>query len=369
MKRLVRLAPISFLGAAAFLNYTTSSAVTAPIKWRDCLKQTSEWYESNEATRIADNVLLYQRDSGGWPKNVDMATVLTQTEKAELVKHKQENDSTIDNRATYTQLTFLARVYTARKLERHQEALLKGVNYLLKAQYDNGGWPQYYPKLAGYYKHITYNDDAMIGVMELLRDIARKEPDYRFVDEDRRRKADKAVEKGVECILKTQIIVRGRRTVWCAQHDEVTLAPTPARKYELISLSGYESVGIVRFLMSIDHPDNRVIDAVESAIAWFNESKLTGIKWIERTDAAKPKGYDRVVIKDLNAGPLWARFYEIDTNRPIFVGRDSVVRYNVAEIEEERRNGYRWYVSDPAQLINVDYPAWRKRWRNWIQPR
>jgi len=125
----------------------------------------------------------------------------------------------------------------------------------------------------------------------------------------------------------------------------------------------------VRFLMSIDHPDNRVIDTVESAIAWFNESKLTGIKWIERTDAAKPKGYDRVVIKDLNAGPLWARFYEIDTNRPIFVGRDSVVRYNVAEIEEERRNGYRWYVSDPAQLINVDYPAWRKRWRNWIQPR
>jgi len=213
MKRLVRLASISFLGAAAFLDYTTSSAVTAPIKWRDCLKQTSEWYESNEATRIADNVLLYQRDSGGWPKNVDMATVLTQTEKAELVKHKQENDSTIDNRATYTQLTFLARVYTARKLEHHQEAFLKGVNYLLKAQYDNGGWPQYYPKLAGYYKHITYNDDAMIGVMELLRDIARKEPDYRFVDEDRRRKADKAVEKGVECILKTQIIVRGRRTV------------------------------------------------------------------------------------------------------------------------------------------------------------
>jgi PelA/Pel-15E family pectate lyase len=93
-------------------------------------------------------------------------------------------------------------------------------------------------------------------------------------------------------------MVRGRRTVWCAQHDEVTLAPAPARKYELVSLSGHESVGIVRFLMSIDHPDNRVIDAVESAIAWFNESKLTGIEWIEKADVAKPKGYDRVVIKD-----------------------------------------------------------------------
>jgi len=152
---------------------SNNSAPPAPFNWKDALRQKPEWYAGDEAVRVADNLLLYQRDAGGWYKNIDMAAALNGRQKAALVKQKQEDDSTIDNGATYTQLEFLARVYTARRLERHREAFLKGVDYLLKAQYSNGGWPQYYPRLTGYYKHITYNDGAMIGVMILLRDIAR----------------------------------------------------------------------------------------------------------------------------------------------------------------------------------------------------
>ena len=333
----------------------------APIKWADSLKQEPEWYGGDEAVRIADNVLLHQRGTGGWSKNVDMAAVLTEREKAGLIKQKQKNDSNIDNGATYTQLAFLARVYTARKLERHRDAFLKGVDYLLKAQYDNGGWPQYYPRLTGYYKHITFNDGAMINVLRLLRDIAQKKAAYVFVDEDRRDKAEKAVQKGVECILKTQIVVQGKRTVWCAQHDEVTLAPAGGRKYELPSLSGGESVQIVRFLMGIERPGEQVVEAIESAVAWFKRSKITGIRWIEKPHGSRPGDFDRMVVQDPNAEPLWARFYEIGTNRPMFVGRDGVVKYNVAEIEEERRNGYQWYIDTPAKLLNEDYPAWQKK--------
>jgi len=336
----------------------------APIKWGDALDQKPEWYGSEEGTRIADNLLVYQFDTGGWPKNIDMARRLTNEEKAALVRQKQEQtESTIDNGATFTQLAFLARVYTAQKLPRHKDAFLKGVDYLLKAQYPNGGWPQYYPLRAGYYSHITYNDNAMIGVMKLLRDIARRKPDYAFVDEDRRQRAEKAVEKGIECILKTQVVVEGKRTVWAAQHDEVTLAPAPARKFEPVSLTGHESVGIVRFLMTIDRPDERVIEAVESAVAWFEKSKINGIRYVEKPDATKLHGFDRVVVKDASAGPLWARFYEIGTNRPIFIGRDSRIKYDVAEIEDERRNGYAWYVDSPLELLNKEYPKWRKKWR------
>ena len=72
---------------------------------------------------------------------------------------------------------------------------------------------------------------------------------------------------------------------------------------------------------------------------------------------------DRVVVQDPAAPPLWARFYEIGTDRPVFEGRDQVVRYSVAEIEPERRNGYRWYTDEPSKLLNEDYPAWRKKWR------
>jgi PelA/Pel-15E family pectate lyase len=309
------------------------------IAWNDAQKKPDEWYASAEALRIADNLLLYQRNSGGWPKNIDMAKPLSDSARDALLRQKNETDSTIDNGATYTQLSFLARVYTAQHQDRHREAFVKGLDYLLKAQYPNGGWPQFYPNLSGYYKHITFNDGAMIGVMKLLRDVAAAKSSYAFVDEARRANAAKAVEKGIDCILKTQLIVNGRRTVWCAQYDELTLAPAPARKYEVVSLSGGESVDIVRFLMSIKNPSRAVVDAVESAVAWFRQSQLTN-----------PQG-----------GPIWARFYEIGSNRPIFVGRDGVVKYNIAEIDEERRTGYRWYVDDAAKLLSQDYPAWHKK--------
>jgi PelA/Pel-15E family pectate lyase len=113
--------------------------------------------------------------------------------------------------------------------------------------------------------------------------------------------------------------------------------------------------------MGIRQPDERVIRAVESAAAWFEKSKLTGIKWEQRPDPSKSRGYDRVVVKDPNAGPIWARFYELKTNRPIFIGRDSRIKYDVMEIEEERRTGYSWYVDEAAKLLSVEYPAWQKR--------
>jgi PelA/Pel-15E family pectate lyase len=349
-----------FKRAVRALSGKANQAV-GTIAWADAQNKPEEWYASVEALRIADIVLLYQRDSGGWPKNIDMAKPLDEDDRAALRRQKKDTDSTIDNGATFTQLSFLARVYTAQPQERHRESFLKGLDYLLKAQYANGGWPQFYPDLNGYYKHITFNDEAMIGVMKLLRDVAAAKPVYAFVDEARRASAARAVEKGIECILKTQVVLNGNRTVWCAQHDEVTLAPAPARKFEVVSLSGGESTGIVRFLMSIKEPSPAVIEAVESAVAWFEQTQLKGIKWIDKADSSQPNGFDRVVVKDPQAGPIWARFYELGTNRPIFVGRDGVIKYDVAQIEHERRTGYNWYVDEPAKLLQRDYPAWCKK--------
>jgi len=342
-------------GAAQSVQMQAKSAAS---KWPDVLKNDAAWFAGDEAARIADNLLLYQRSSGGWPKNIDMASVLDDAAKAALLKQKKEVDSTIDNSATYTQLKFLARIYDAQHTDRYKQAFLNGVEYLLKAQYANGGWPQFYPLHRGYYTHITYNDDAMIGVMELLRDIAKKKPPYSFVDETLRTRASSAVDRGIECILKTQVVVDGKLTVWCAQHDEVTFKPAAARAFEPVSLSGQESVGIVRFLMRIDHPNEQVITAIESAIAWFEKTSIVGFRWQETPTAG---GFDRVLVRDAGAGPLWARFYEIGTNRPIFSGRDSVIRYDVAQIESERRNGYRWYTDAPEKLLKVDFPAWQAK--------
>jgi PelA/Pel-15E family pectate lyase len=343
------------------ISATLSIQGQQTIQWDQALNQPPAWYGSDEAVRIADNLLLYQRETGGWPKNIDMAAPLNEKERAELSGRKKQRDSTIDNSATYTQMAFLALVYQSTRHSRFKESFITGLDYLLKSQYANGGWPQVYPIPAGYHRHITFNDDAMVGVMNLLRQISRKQPEYSFVDDDRRLRAERAVEKGIDCILKCQIKVKGKLTVWCAQHDEITLEPASARTYEKVSLSGSESVGIVRFLMGIDNPGPPVIESIQSAVAWFNVAKLTGIKVIEKPDISLPKGFDMIVVKDPNALPLWARFYDIETNRPIFSGRDGIIKYSLAEIEHERRIGYHWYTTAPLELLEKDYPAWQKK--------
>jgi PelA/Pel-15E family pectate lyase len=324
------------------------------VAWNDALKQAKLWYAVDEATRIANQVIQYQRDNGGWPKNVDMAAMLTQAEREKLAKEKTETDTTIDNGATTTQLEYLAKVITAKNIDSHKAAFFKGLDFVLSMQYENGGFPQYYPLKNDYSRAITFNDNAMINVLRLLRAIASKKEDYLFVDEPRLLKSEQAIAKALPIILKTQIAINGKKTIWAAQYDEQTLKPAAARKFEPVSLTAGESVGIVRYLMLDAKPTSEVSDAIESAIAWYRKNKIDGIRW-ERRDGVN------AVIKDKTAAPIWARFYQIETMRPIFVGRDAVIRYDVMQIDAERRNGYAWYVSEPNKLLNEDYPKWKAK--------
>lgn len=317
-----------------------------------------------EKLALADNVLAYQYSCGAWPKNIDMRQPFTDATRARLADPKNDFDPTIDNGATTTQIRFLAAVFTATGHARHRDSALRGIDYLLDAQYANGGWPQYFPLRKGYYAHITFNDDAMINVMELLRDVASAKAPYVFVDQPRRTRAADALTRGLECILRTQIVVDGRPTAWAAQHDEVTLAPAAARKFEPTCYASAESAGIVRYLLAMDRPTPAIIAAVEGAVAWFNQTKITGI----RVDLiATPEGKDRVVIPDPAAPPIWARFYELGTLRPIFSGRDSVIHYSLAEIERERRGGYAWYVDRPAEILKK-HPTWAARRQSQLPP-
>lgn len=336
------------------------------VSWNEVLKQKLLWYQTDEAARIADQVVLYQKDNGGWEKNLDIALMLTQKEREELIKRKSDSsETTIDNGSTYTQIAYLAKTNTASlakttpptNFPKHKEAFFKGLDYLLASQYENGGFPQFFPLQNNYSRHITFNDNAMIGVLKLLRDIAERKENYLFVDEQRRLKAEKAVEKAIPLILKLQVEISGKKTVWAAQYDEKTLKPANARKFEPASLTAGESVGIVRFLMLDSTPDKAKIDAIESAISWYRANKIEGFRW-ER------KNGENTLVIDKNAPPIWARFYEIETMKPIFIGRDAVIHYDVMEIETERRNGYAWYVSEPNELLEKDYPKWLEKIKN-----
>ncbi|QEL15934.1 pectate lyase [Limnoglobus roseus] len=317
------------------------------------LKKPDTWFAGDEAKKIAANILSFQTELGGWPKNES-------TTAGPYTGDRKDLKPTYDNGATTDELRFLARIYSATKDAPYKTAFDRGLDYVLAGQYPNGGWPQYHPPGKGYHRHITFNDNAMVRLLTFLREVATTKT-YAFVDDARRKTAATAFDRGIVCILKCQIKVDGKLTAWCAQHDEIDFRPRPARTFELATLSGSESVGITRILMSLDDPSPEVVRAVEAAAAWFEAAKLTGIRVASEKDEKGPKGVNKVVVKDPTAPPLWARFYEIGTNKPVFADRDGVQKMALADIGYERRNGYAWYGAWPEKLLTVGYPAWKKR--------
>jgi pectinesterase len=348
--------------ALIFALSTSSYAQLSTEKWANIInKKDPAWFATNEAKEVAENVLLYQRNIGGWPKNIQMQNPLSEVEKQKLIALKADAKGlTTDNKATSQEMLFLSKMYAQVPDERYKNAFLSGLDYLLEAQYENGGWPQFYPLKKGYYTHITYNDDSMVNILNILKHCADKTDYYSIkVPEAIIEKAKIAFNKGIDCIIKSQYKQNGVLTAWCAQHDEVTLLPAKARAYELPSLSGKESAKIVLLLMSIENPSPEIITAVNSAVTWFEKTKITDLRE-ERVPVPNRKIMEKVMVKDPNATPLWARFMELSDNTPFFCDRDGVKKASIAEIGQERRVGYAWYTNEPKEVLKK-YPAWKKK--------
>lgn len=317
------------------------------------------------ATKVrSESILIWQRSNGGWGKAVpdlnSYNTAQTDAQKATALSTKNSTDTTIDNGHVVTELRWLLADYKTTNNPNYLIAAEKAIDWLFLAQYDNGGWPQYYPDKSGYRHQITYNDNAIVNVMTLMWDIIKSQKDLELVNPKYKAMAVTSFNKGIDIILKTQITSNGKKTVWCAQHDEVSLLPALARAYELPSMSGSESVGIVRTLMLVEQPSAAVKQAVKDAIDWFNSAKLFDISTKQVPDASGPNGYD-VVVYSTPGTTTWARFYDLNTGLPFFCGRDGVKKATLAEIEIERRAGYSWYGNWPSGLISSEYAAWKTK--------
>ena len=315
----------------------------------------------------AEKMLLYQRNNGGFPQPhgdpIQYEKPISATLKASLLSEKNQMDATIDDQSTTREIKGLASAYKTTQNPIYLKAVEKGIIYLLTAQNLAGGWGQFYPDSSGYRKHITYNDNAMIDVMWVLKYTAHCTNDFEKIDKLLVEKAKIALAKGINCILKTQVIQNGKLTAWCAQHDRQTLKPAKARMFELPSLSGNESVGIIRFLMGIEKPSPEIKNVINQAILWFENAKIVGIRIKNIPDASQLKGKDRIVVEDPSS-TVWARFYDLETNKPFFAGRNSVPKNTLAEIENERRVGYAYYGTWAKNLLEKEYPIWIKKWGN-----
>lgn len=359
--RIVGVALAIFLPASAVGQDSGFHKIDKRTAKKILREGTPAFFNSEESVRIGDQLLLWQRSTGGWPKNEDMVSPMSDEFKAKVTADKErKDDSTTDNDATTIQMAYLARLYKATGEERFKNAFQRGVEYLLSGQYENGGWPQFWPVMRDYQTHITYNDDAMVNTMILLRDVAWgiSPFDSELCDELLKKRLMESFNKGVECILATQIVVDGEPTVWCQQHDRETLSPAKARSYELPSYCSQESAAIVRLLMEIPNPDERIVKSVEGAMRWFEENRIKCVRY-KRENV---EGRWEVTLEEnpKDDTPIWARYYDLNDCRPFVCDRDGIPRRHLEEIGEERRTGYAWYNDRPSELFPI-YEEWKTK--------
>ena len=344
---------------AKFAAELRSAGLERPIKTeqgkagRLDTTRSDEWFRSDEAARIAAAIRSYQHYDGGWSKNIDPSTAVRLP--GQLFGAGKRNQSTLDNGATVPQIRFLARAYRVTGREADRAAVESGIAWVLAAQYPNGGWPQIYPLAGSYHDAITYNDGATVHALGLMRDVAAERPDFEWLDPDTLSRARAALTLGVQCILKSQVRVDGYLTAWCQQHDPRTLAPVAARAFEMVSLSSKESSDILDFLVTLNPTDPAILASMAGAADWLRAAAIKDSRIVRDAE----NGY--ALQPYPGADPVWARFYEIGSNRPIFGDRDGSVHYDIAAISPERRKGYAWYVTDPQSAL--------RRYEKWLGKR
>lgn len=321
-------------------------------------KTGDAWYASDEARQLTDAILSYQTPTGGWSKHLGFTKGLRQpgmqwTSQNEPGQ-KPHYVATFDNGSTTEEMYFLANVWHATKREDCKAGFSKGLKFIRTAQFPNGGWPQVYPLEGGYHDDITFNDDAMTHVLELLHAIVDNDPAFAFLDESQRQQAGTALAAGIRCVLKIQIAQNGTKTAWCSQYDALTLQPASARKMEPATLSGMESAQLLKFLMTITNPAPEIVTGIESGLKWLEDVKITGMgkthvngKTSYEPDAASTEIY-------------WARFYDLKTSKPVFPGRDGIIYETFAAMAAKNKLGYDYYSTQPGSIVTNGQKKWRK---------
>ena len=345
------------------------AAIPAPVMEGNAQKsmpldRDAAWYATPEARHIADVITSFQTPAGGWGKNAPRDGSVRQKGQHYVAQtaaaHGGPADfdyadmswhyvGTFDNDATITELRFLARVQAAApgpEGDGYRKSLMHGIDYIRISQFPNGGWPQVYPLEGGYHDAITYNDDALDNIVSFLSDVAKGQGDYAAVPEDMRMWAVRAQARALDVVLKSQVRIGGKLTVWGQQHDALTLEPISARNFEPPSLSAAESATLLVYLMKIEHPTPEVKASIRAGVQWLKDNALHDVALVR--DAS-----GRHIVPQPGAPLLWARYYDLKTGKPIFGDRDKSIHDDMMELSDERRNGYSWYNTTPQKALNA----------------
>ena len=243
----------------------------------DCFHATRDEYYYQAAMEVAGSLIAAQHPGGGWNYLYDFAgedsarrwydTIGKNGWRLEEFHHYYGN-ATFDDAGTSEASQFVLRLYLERRNQRLRAPLQRAIQFVLDSQYENGGWPQRFPRVEGeadYIRQITFNDDVAGENIKFLLMV------YQTMGDER---ALAAIRKAMEIFIATQ--QPAPQAGWGLQHDATTLAPVAARTYEPEALTTHTTATNIGQLLNFYEwtGDERFIARVPEALAWLDSVRL-----------------------------------------------------------------------------------------------
>ncbi len=281
------------------------------------------------AARGAGRALAWgQREHGGWDHRADLAHMPESVEAEGIDQSvrvaRQSGHGTLDDRITQGALQFLMDLDTTIDAPWLQESIRLGLDFLLKAQFPNGAWPQWYPLRGGYHDYYTFNDRAINDCIVVLLAAEKQYGTGRYLT---------AARRAGEFIIASQL--PSPQAGWAQQYSHDG-RPAAARSFEPAGVCSQVTAQNIGTLVELylQTGSSKFLAPIPPAIEWLESSKL----------ALADVAVERIRRRRGDTSRVWARLYEVGTNRAIYGDRESPRQtfYSIFEISDRERRSYGW---------------------------
>ncbi len=285
--------------------------------------------------------------SGGWPYVIEF----DRAKRDEIVyradglcdKRESTDYTTFDDNVSQAAMRLMMRVDRALAFKDAaiHEATLAALDGLLEAQYPNGAWPQRFvelpdmrerPVLAASYPetwprkwpdldyrdYYTLNDNSLADIIDAYLEAYRIYGDERYLA---------AAKRGGEFCIRAQM--PDPQPAWAQQYDR-EMHPAWARRFEPPSVTGGESQSVMRILLTLyrETGEKRFLKPIPRALEYLEASAIE----------PAPNDPPRKLRTCPPESRCLARFYELRTNKPLFVTKGDMI--NAPGLGSLRPNGY-----------------------------
>ena len=245
----------------------------------DAYENTNNDYYYQAAEKAASAIIWGQSHEGGWNYMVDFAgdrslkqwyaTIGKNGWRLEEFQHYYGN-STFDDDITSDAARFLLRMYLEKLDPKFKPPLDKAIDFILKSQYAEGGWPQRYPLMHDFNKqghpdytsYYTFNDDVTWENVHFLIQCYETLGEQRFLDPIRRG-MDFYLFSQDGCGAWGQQLTPDMKTAGARTYEPAAFLPATSCENALLLLKFYELTG-----------DNRYLARVPAAIKWLESVEL-----------------------------------------------------------------------------------------------